>query len=1615
MKPHARQTCFLMYVLFLGVTADLQSLEVHTKLGSLRGEYVRVKGKSSGVHAFLGVPFAKPPVGPSLRLTAPQPADAWEGVREATKQPPMCIQNVEAVQDLLKKMDAGVLDLPDISEDCLYLNIYTPANRANNAKLPVMVWIHGGGFAMGSASMYDGSALAAYQDVVVVVIQYRLGLLGFLSTGDEHVSGNFGLLDQVQALRWIKENIHNFGGNPDLVTIFGESAGGVSVSLHLLSPLSDGLFHRAIAESGTAAMDLLVGGDPVPMMQMAANSSGCSLESTKKISECMRSLDINTIITLAKDVNLRFNIYVDGHFLTKPANELFEKHELITVPFMTGVNNHEGGWILPHYFGLPNWSEGMDREHVVNFLSMLYPNPKDAVMKDLIVNEYVGTGEDRVRNRDGFTQVMGDLYFTIAAIKTANAHRDAGAPVYLYEYQHPPSFLRSKRPSFVGSDHGDEMFIVLGSCFTTTHVKLTDGCPEEEEELSRTMMSYWANFARTGSPNGDGLVHWPKYGADEEYLSIDLKEQVTAQHLKKNQFIFMTEILPEKIQQHKEALEVHTKLGSLRGEYVRVKGKSSGVHAFLGVPFAKPPVGPSLRLTAPQPADAWEGVRDATKQPPMCIQNVEAVQELFKKMDAGVLDLPDISEDCLYLNIYTPANRANNAKLPVMVWIHGGGFTLGSASMYDGSALAAYQDVVVVVIQYRLGLLGFLSTGDEHVSGNFGLLDQVQALRWIKENIHNFGGNPDLVTIFGESAGGMSVSFHLLSPLSDGLFHRAIAESGTAALDLLVGGDPVPMMQMAANSSGCSLESTKKISECMRSLDINTIITLAKDVNLRFNIYVDGHFLTKPANELFEKHELITVPFMTGINNHEGGWILPHFFGLPNWSEGMDREHVVNFLSMLYPNPKDAVMKDLIVNEYVGTGEDRVRNRDGFTQVMGDLYFTIAAIKTANAHRDAGAPVYLYEYQHPLSFLRSKRPSFVGSDHGDEMFIVLGSCFTTTHLKLTNGCPEEEEELSRTMMSYWANFARTGSPNGDGLVHWPKYGADEEYLSIDLKEQVTARHLKKKQFIFMTEILPEKIRQHKEALEVHTKLGSLRGEYVRVKGKSSGVHAFLGVPFAKPPVGPSLRLTAPQPADAWEGVRDATKQPPMCIQNAEIVQDLLKKMDAWVVDLPDISEDCLYLNIYTPANRANNAKLPVMVWIHGGGFNMGSASIYDGSALAAYQDVVVVVIQYRLGLLGFLSTGDEHMSGNFGLLDQVQALRWIKENIHNFGGNPDLVTIFGESAGGVSVSLHLLSPLSDGLFHRAIAESGTAAIDFFVGRDPVPVMQALANASGCSLESTKKIGECMRSLDIDTVITLTKDPKYMLPLNIDGHFLTKPVNELFEKHELLTVPFMTGMNNHEGGWLMASYLAPPNWTEGMDRNNIVDLLSMIYPNPNDSFIKDLIVEEYVGTGEDRVRNRDGYTEIIGDFYFTLGAIKTANAHRDAGAPVYLYEYQHPPSFLSKKRPSFVRSDHGDEIFIVLGFCFTTTHAKLTDGCPEEEEEFSRTTMSYWANFARTGSPNGDGLVHWPKYGADEEYLSIDLKEQVTARHLKKKQFIFMTEILPEKIRLHKETMEHSEL
>uniref|UniRef100_A0A8B9NJ44 Carboxylic ester hydrolase n=1 Tax=Accipiter nisus TaxID=211598 RepID=A0A8B9NJ44_9AVES len=310
--------------------------------------------------------------------------------------------------------------------------------------------------------------------------------------------------------------------------------------------------------------------------------------------------------------------------------------------------------------------------------------------------------------------------------------------------------------------------------------------------------------------------------------------------------------------------------------------------------------------------------------------------------------------------------------------------------------------------------------------------------------------------------------------------------------------------------------------------------------------------------------------------------------------------------------------------------------------------------------------------------------------------------------------------------------------------------------------------------------------------EVTIALGRLKGRQTNVKGTDRLVNVFLGIPFAKAPIG-SLRFSPPEPPEPWNDVRDATSYPPLCPQDLSMLKIAEKNFKEKHISF-QTSEDCLYLNVYSP-DGSNKDKLPVMVWIHGGNFIFGGASRYDGSALSAYENVVVVIIQYRLGLLGFFNTGDEHARGNWAFLDQVAALRWIQENIEHFGGDPGSVTLFGVSAG--SCSVFVLSPLSKGLFHKAISESGILIPpnkDLLHFLKPFFALGTL-NVDILLYELKEKWKILLTSNLIFFFLLLQEIP--FLPLVLDGVFLHKSPEEILAGKEFNAVPFMIGVTNNE--------------------------------------------------------------------------------------------------------------------------------------------------------------------------------------------------------------------------
>ncbi|XP_058562755.1 liver carboxylesterase 1 isoform X2 [Neofelis nebulosa] len=539
---------------------------VDTSQGKVLGKHVSVEGFAQPVAVFLGIPFARPPLG-SLRFAPPQPAEPWNFVKNTTSYPPMCSQDAVGGQVLSDLFTNRKENIPlKFSEDCLYLNIYTPADLRKN-RLPVMVWIHGGGLMVGGASTYNGLVLSAHENVVVVTIQYRLGIWGYFSTGDEHSRGNWGQLDQVAALRWVQENIANFGGNPGSVTIFGESAGGISVSILVLSPLAKNLFHRAISESGVALTTALVKKDMKDAAQQIAFFAGCKTTTSAVTVRCLRQKTEEELLEISRKMKFfTIDLYgdpreshpflpivVDGVLLPKMPEEILAEKKFNFVPYIIGINKHEFGWLLPKLMGYPLSEGKLDQKTAMSLLWKSYPLigiPEELI--PLAAEKYLEGTDDPVKKKDLFLDAIGDVMFGVPSVTVARYHRDAGAPTYMYEFQYHPSFSSDMKPKTLIGDHGDELFSVFGAPF------LKGGASEEEIRLSKMMMKFWANFARSGNPNGEGLPSWPAYDQKEGYLQIGATTQ-PAQKLKDKEVAFWTELLAKgaaKKPPHKEHVEL---------------------------------------------------------------------------------------------------------------------------------------------------------------------------------------------------------------------------------------------------------------------------------------------------------------------------------------------------------------------------------------------------------------------------------------------------------------------------------------------------------------------------------------------------------------------------------------------------------------------------------------------------------------------------------------------------------------------------------------------------------------------------------------------------------------------------------------------------------------------------------------------------------------------------------------------------------------------------------------------------------------------------------------------------------------------------------------------------
>jgi len=490
---------------------------VSTDEGTVEGTF------DNSIYCFKGIPFAAPPTGKN-RWRPPQPPLPWEGIREAKHYNTLALQSQYPAGSFFKQPN-----YPQ-SEDCLHLNIWTPS-LGTSERLPVMVWIHGGYFNYGGGALpnYNGNNLARH-GLVVVTFNYRLGVLGFLghpalSKESAHgVSGNYGLLDQIAALHWVQNNIASFGGDPDNVTVFGESAGSWSISLLVCSPLARGLFHRAIGQSGAST-------GPTPFLKSAKNGKKAGEEVGAKFVEAagvdsleeLRSLPFAAVEKAAKASGFYTEPYVDGWLIPDEPRFIMERGTQLPIPVLIGSNRDEATTFTdPNQ--LPTTVEDFKQDLVRKY----------GTLSHRLLEAYpVESAADIL---PAHLDRLGDQLFTLSMRHWAERSCKADIPTYLYHFTRVPNIPQK---AYFGAYHGAEIPYVFDNL---SKIPIDGIFNKADQELADQIIAYWVNFAYHGNPNGDNVSAWPRYEqASTHYMELgDTVE--CKQHLLKARLDILEEV-----------------------------------------------------------------------------------------------------------------------------------------------------------------------------------------------------------------------------------------------------------------------------------------------------------------------------------------------------------------------------------------------------------------------------------------------------------------------------------------------------------------------------------------------------------------------------------------------------------------------------------------------------------------------------------------------------------------------------------------------------------------------------------------------------------------------------------------------------------------------------------------------------------------------------------------------------------------------------------------------------------------------------------------------------------------------------------------------------------------
>ncbi|XP_062598064.1 carboxylesterase 5A-like [Saccostrea cucullata] len=544
-------------------TPNENKFEIQTRLGNVIGVRHTSFMNNGTIYKFFDLPYGKAPVGP-LRFQKPQQYGAWSKTLNATTPGAVCFQSKNQPTTY-----------PGFTEDCLKLNIYVPYDINSSNNKSVMVWFHGGAFTFGSGGMFDGSMISLVGDVIVVTINYRLGIFGFFASRNNKAKGNAGLWDQKMALNWVRYNIKDYGGNPNDVTIFGESAGGSSVALQSLIPSNRGLFHRVIAQSGTANSHRVVSN--VTSSSIAVGKKvGCTYNyhsgTDYNFVECLKAVDAIDLVKamefvwmdlgLNALVKIPFSPTVDGELIRKDPVYLLtdrsspEFNFFQSLDTMFGTCDKDGSLamsLLPFYQSKLNFnfSEGVPTSEMCSTIVPVFSNTlfnNNSAVSNAICKKYSTKDNIEEQSRE-FLHMYGDSMFIAPAALVLENHGNSiqGTTTYQYVFSDELPLVHPTEPSWYrGSAHGTDVIYL----FSYEQVKTKYKWPHGADVLVNQMRRYWTNFAKTGNPNGLGLPYWNTFDENSVHPYMNLQSSMTSMrtNYRKTYIDFWNEDLPDILQ-----------------------------------------------------------------------------------------------------------------------------------------------------------------------------------------------------------------------------------------------------------------------------------------------------------------------------------------------------------------------------------------------------------------------------------------------------------------------------------------------------------------------------------------------------------------------------------------------------------------------------------------------------------------------------------------------------------------------------------------------------------------------------------------------------------------------------------------------------------------------------------------------------------------------------------------------------------------------------------------------------------------------------------------------------------------------------------------------------------